>query len=69
MKIFTNKKIWKKIAIALVVVILFQFIILSPVKADDDVFTGDDIGIGGKLLEPIIDLVVWLGDRNFKSNT
>ena len=61
MKIFTNKSIWKKLAIALVIVILFQFIILSPVRADDD-----DMGIGGKLLEPIIDLVVWLGDRNFK---
>ena len=64
MKIFTNKSIWKKLAIALVIVILFQFIILSPVRA-----VNDDTGIGGKLLEPIIDLVVWFGDRNFKHIT
>lgn len=55
MKIFTNQKIWKKIVIALLIVMMFQFIIVSPVRADD--------GIGGKLMEPIIDLVVWIGDR------
>lgn len=56
MKIFTNQKVWKKIVVALLIVLAFQFIVSSPVRAED--------GIGGKLLEPIIDLVVWLGDRN-----
>lgn len=55
MKIFTNKSIWKKIAIALVIIILFEFIISSPVRADDD-------GVGGKLMEPILSLVTALGD-------
>lgn len=58
MKIFTNKKIWKKIVVALLIVMMFQFFITSPVKAND--------GIGGKLMEPIVDLIVWIGDRNFK---
>lgn len=57
MKIFTNQKIWKKIVVVLLIVLAFQFVVSSPVRATDD-------GIGGKLLEPIIDLVVWLGDRN-----
>lgn len=57
MKIFTNQKIWKKIVVVLLIVLAFQFVVSSPVRAADD-------GIGGKLLEPIIDLVVWLGDRN-----
>lgn len=56
MKIFTNQKIWKKIVVVLLIVLAFQFVVSSPVRAVD--------GIGGKLLEPIIDLVVWLGDRN-----
>ena len=56
MKIFTNQKIWKKIVVVLLIVLAFQFVVSSPVRAAD--------GIGGKLLEPIIDLVVWLGDRN-----
>lgn len=55
MKIFTNQKIWKKIVIALLIVMMFQFFTASPVRAED--------GIGGKLMEPIIDLVVWIGDR------
>ena len=57
MEIFTNTKIWKKIAISLVCIILFQFSFVKPVRAAND-------GIGGKLMEPIMDLVVFLGDRN-----
>lgn len=55
MKIFTNKSIWKKIAIALVIIILFEFMLSSPVRADDD-------GVGGKLMEPILSLTTALGD-------
>jgi hypothetical protein len=59
MKIFTNQKIWKKLVIVLLIIMCFQFFISTPVRADSD-------GIGGKLLEPVIDLVVFLGDRNYK---
>lgn len=62
MKIFANQKIWRKIVIALLIVMMFQFFTTSPVRAEND-----DNGIGGKLMEPIIDLVVFLGDRNCKS--
>ncbi len=55
MKIFTNKSIWKKIAIALVIIILFEFMVSSPVRADDD-------GVGGKLMQPVMSLVTTLGD-------
>ena len=51
MKIFTNKKIWQKIAIALVIIILFQFVVSSPSHADADV-----------LLEPVSNLFVSLAD-------
>lgn len=62
MKIFANQKIWRKIVIVLLLVMMFQFFTTSPVIAKND-----DNGIGGKLMEPIIDLVVFLGDRNCKS--
>lgn len=58
MKIFANQKVWKKIVVALLIVLAFQFITSSPVRADDD------DGIGGKLLEPVIDLLVSLCDRD-----
>ena len=61
MKIFTNQKIWKKLVIALLIVLLFQFVNSSPVRAENE---KDNGGIGGKLLEPIVDLLVWSGDRN-----
>ncbi len=61
MKIFTNQKIWKKIVIVLLIIIIFQFIVSKPSIAESE-----DNGIGGKLLDPVIDLVVFLGDRNFK---
>ena len=59
MKIFTNQKVWKKIVVALLIVLAFQFIASSPVRAGDD-----DDGSGGKLLEPVIDLLVSLCDRD-----
>ena len=62
MKIFTNQKIWKRLVVVLLIIMAFQFVIPNISKAED----GDDISIGGKLLEPIIDLVVAIGDRSFK---
>ncbi len=52
MKIFTNKKIWQKIAIALVIIILFQFVVSSPAHA-----VNADV-----LLEPVCNLFVSLAD-------
>lgn len=55
MKFFTNKSIWSKIVIVLVMIILLQFCLSRPVHAEDD-------GLGGKLLSPIVSLVLALGD-------
>lgn len=55
MKIFTNKKIWDKLVIASIIVILFQFSMPKQVQADS-------YPIGGLLLKPVLDLVVFLGD-------
>lgn len=52
MKIFANKNIWKKIIIAVILMLSFSFIAPEPVAA----------GIGGTLMEPICDLLVGLGD-------
>lgn len=56
MKIFQNKKIFNKIVIVLVLLTVFSFCFSgSKVKAKDDSF-------GGKLLKPIVDFFVFLGD-------
>lgn len=55
MKIFENKKLFKKIIMVLIAIIIIGFCIPQGVQAK-----GDDIG--GKLLSPICDLVVFLGD-------
>ncbi len=59
MKVFTNKKMWEKMVMMLIIIILFQFSMPKQVRASDD-----DMPLGGKLLEPVLDLVVFLGDRN-----
>ena len=56
MKIFTNKNIWKKIVIALLIVLLFQTVIMKPVHANDGV------EFAGKLMSPILSLLVGIGD-------
>lgn len=55
MKIFENKKLFKKIIIVFIAIIVIGFCIPKGVQAK-----GDDIG--GKLLSPICDFVVFLGD-------
>ncbi len=55
MKIFTNKSIWKKLVVALLIILSFQIIVVKPVDADAAEF-------GGKLLSPILSLLVGLGD-------
>lgn len=57
MKIYENKKIWKKLVIALLIILAFQALFNHPVHADDD-----DDGWGGVLLGPVKDLFVALAD-------
>ena len=61
MKFFTNQSIWKKIVMALLIVLLFNVLVMKPVQAgsdsDNDVLEG-----GGKLLKPIFSLLVTVGD-------
>lgn len=52
MKIFANKKIWKKIVIIFLIISVFSFTTPEPVSAD----------IGGTLMSPIISLLVGLAD-------
>lgn len=55
MKQFIINKMKKKIVFLVLIMIIFQFIMAKPVKAGDDEF-------GGKLLSPVVSLVVSLGD-------
>ena len=60
MKFFTNKSIWSKIIIVLIFVLIFEFIITKPslgAEVTDNIVEG-----GGKLLTPVLSLVVSLGD-------
>ena len=52
MKIFANKSVWKKIVIVFLLLTVFSFAAPKPVAA----------GIGGTLMEPICDFLVWAGD-------
>lgn len=61
MKIFTNKSIWKKIAMVLVIIILFQAFATNPAFAKKE-SGGDVIEGGGKLIGPIFSLLVTMGD-------
>lgn len=52
MKFFTNKKMWQKMLIILLLFIIFQFVATRPVQAVD----------GNVLVKPIMSLFVHLGD-------
>lgn len=54
MKVFQNKKLFKKLMIIFLIIMIFSFCVPKGVRADD--------GIGGKLLSPITSLFVGLGD-------
>lgn len=56
MKVFENKSLFKKILIVMLFVIVSSFVFLGEVRADDGEI------VGGKLLNPIADLLVFLGD-------
>ena len=55
MKIFTNKSIWKKLVIAVLIILSFQIVTMQPVQADV-------VEFGGKLMGPIMSLLVSIGD-------
>lgn len=52
MKIFANKRIWKKFTIIILLVLSISFVQPQPVQA----------GWGGELMEPVCDLLVGLAD-------
>ena len=53
MKVFTNKKIWQKIIIIFLIILLSKFMFSMPVHAAVD---------GDVLLDPVMKLFVSLGD-------
>ena len=55
MKIFANKKFWKKIVIIFVLIDLFMFAKPTSVRAED-------LGIGGSLMKPICSFTVGICD-------
>lgn len=55
MKIFQNKNLFKKLMIIFLVITIFSFCMPKAVRANDD-------GVGGKLLKPVIDLMLGIGD-------
>ncbi len=76
MKIFTNSKVLKKIAIFLIIITLCSFVMpKSAVRAET--FTEDANEVpGGKMLNPIVHLLMYIGDailnmlqNNFLSTT
>lgn len=56
-KLFKSKKFISKIVLILVCLIVFQAVAPKTVRA-----AGDDGGIGGRILRPIISLVLFLSD-------
>lgn len=54
MKVFESKNLFKKLVIALLCILIFSLLFSGNVKAESS--------IGGKLLKPVIDLVLSLGD-------
>lgn len=54
MKVFQNKKLFKKLMIIFLIIMIFSFCVPKGVRAESS--------IGGKLLKPVIDLVLSLTD-------
>ena len=57
MKFFTNKSIWTKIIIVLIFILVFEFVVSKPSLGKMDM-----VEFGGKLVSPIVSLVIALGD-------
>ena len=62
MKFFTNKSIWSKIVIILIFVLLFEFMVTKPTLASGAEVGENVIEFGGKLMSPMLSLVVSLAD-------
>ena len=62
MKFFTNKSIWSKIVIVLIFVLLFEFVVTKPTLASGAEVGDTVIEFGGKLMSPILSLVVSVAD-------
>ena len=62
MKFFTNKCIWSKIVIVLIFVLLFEFVVTKPTLASGAEVGDTVIEFGGKLMSPILSLVVSVAD-------
>lgn len=56
MKFFTNKSIWTKIIIVLIFILVFEFVVSKPSLGMDM------LEFGGKLVSPVVSLVIALGD-------
>ena len=54
MKVFQNKKLFKKLMIIFLIIMIFSFCVPKGVRAESS--------IGGKLLKPVVDLVLSLTD-------
>lgn len=57
MKFFTNKSIWTKIIIVLIFILVFEFVVSKPSLGAMDM-----LEFGGKLVSPVVSLVIALGD-------
>ena len=55
MKFFEDKSIFQKIAISILLILVFSFAVPKNVEAKGD-------GLGGKLLHPVVSLVIAIGD-------
>ena len=62
MKFFTNKSIWSKIVIILIFVLLFEFVVTKPTLASGAEVGETVIEFGGKLMNPLMSVVVSLAD-------
>lgn len=62
MKFFTNKSIWSKIVIILIFVLLFKFVVTKPTLASGAEVGETVIEFGGKLMNPLMSVVVSLAD-------
>lgn len=64
-KIFTNKSIWKKIVVAILIVMAFQVFGSAPIvraTTDDAAQEGDNLLWAGILMRPVLSLLLTIGD-------
>lgn len=57
MKILKKEGLIKKLILALIVILIFGAVVPNTIS-----YAADDEGFGGKLLKPVVDLIVAIGD-------